>query len=139
MQRVRIEEDAMDPSPAKIHANPGGARATRRGQSRRSKNRVIVLSLSVAAGAAALAGFSPRLFSGKSSVAITEPASQSMPTGTVAESDIPICKRLTFNGNGQVVRDVVPCDGSVRDARGRPVPIGTMERLHAISKSFAGH
>ena len=139
MQRVRIEEDVMDPSPVKLYANPGGTRATRRGQSRRWKNWAILLLFTVAVGAAALAGFSPRLFSGRSSAAITERASESIPTGTIAESDTPVCKRLTFDRNGQVVRDVVPCDGSVRDARGQPVPIGTMQRLNAISKSFAGH
>jgi hypothetical protein len=62
-----------------------------------------------------------------------------LPTGTIAESDIPVCRRLTFGSKGQIVRDVVPCDGSVRDARGQPVPVGTMQRLDAISKAFAGH
>lgn len=60
-------------------------------------------------------------------------------TGTVAESDTPLCRRLTFDNKGEVVRDVVPCDGSVRGAHGQPVPIGTIQRLDAISKSFAGH
>jgi len=137
--RGRIEEDVMDPSQLKIIANPDGARPTRRGQSRRSKNWMIVLSLGVAAGLVALTGFALGFFSVRSSAAITEVAPEAMPTGTIAESDTPVCKRLTFDRNGQVVRDVVPCDGSVRDARGQPVPIGTMERLNAISKSFSGH
>jgi hypothetical protein len=113
----------------------GSAPATRRGQSRRSKIWLVLLSLS----AVAVAAFSPRLFSGRSSVAVTEPASELMPTGTIAESDADVCKRLTFDDHGQVVRDVVPCDGSVRDAHGQPVPAGTIQRLNAISKSFTGH
>lgn len=137
--RGRIEEDVMDPSQVKISANPGATRSTRRGQSRRSKNWMIILSLGVAAGLVALAGFAFGFFSVRSSAAVSEVAPEAMPTGTIAESDPPVCQRLTFDHNGQVVRDVVPCDGSVRDARGQPVPIGTMERLNAISKSFAGH
>ncbi len=137
--RGRIEEDVMDPSQLKVIANPGAARPTSRGQSRRSKNWIIILSLGAAAGLVALAGFALGFFSVRSSPVVTEAAPEAMPTGTIAESDTLVCKRLTFDHNGQVVRDVVPCDGSVRDARGQPVPIGTMERLNAISKSFAGH
>jgi hypothetical protein len=123
-------------------ANTGAsstAPAARRAQPRRSKNWMIVLSLSIAGGAAALAGFSPWLFSQRSSATLREAASESLPTGTIAESDADVCKRLTFDDHGQVVRDVVPCDGSVRDAHGQPVPAGTIQRLNAISKSFAGH
>lgn len=134
--RGRIEEGAMDPSQAKILANPGAARATTRGQSRRSTNWTIVLSLSVAA---AVAGFALGLFLYRSSATVTGAASDPLLTGTIAESDTPVCKRLTFDDKGQVVRDVVPCDGTVRDARGQPVPVGTIERLNAISKSFSGH
>jgi hypothetical protein len=126
-------------SQVKVHAHRGGARTARRGQSRRSKNRIMLLSLGVVAGMAALAGFSPWLLSHRSSVTVTAAAPESFPTGTIAESDTPVCRRLTFDDKGQVVRDVVPCDGSVRDARGQPVPVGTMQRLDAISKSFAGH
>jgi hypothetical protein len=128
-----------NPSQVKIRAHRGGARAAQRGQSRRSKNRIMLLSLSFLASMAALAGFSPWLFSHRSSVTVTAAMPESFPTGAIAESDTPVCRRLTFDGKGQVVRDVVPCDGSVRDARGQPVPIGTIQRLDAISKSFAGH
>jgi hypothetical protein len=128
----------MDPAQAKIRANSAAARAARRGRSRRSKNWMIVVSLGVAGGVAALAGFSPWLFSAGSSTTVSEAVPESLPTGTIAESDIPVCRRLTFDNKGQIVRDVVPCDGSVRDARGQPVPVGTMQRLDAISKAFAG-
>ncbi len=100
---------------------------------------MIVVSFGVAGGVAALAGFSPRFFSAGSSTAVTEAVPESLPTGAIAETDIPVCRRLTFDGKGRIVRDVVPCDGSVRDARGQPVPVGTMQRLDAISKAFAGH
>ncbi len=96
---------------------------------------MIVVSL----GVAALAGFSPRLFSAGSSTTVTEAVPESLSTGAIAETGILACRRLTFDSKGQIVRDVVPCDGSVRDARGQPVPVGTMQRLDAISKAFAGH
>jgi hypothetical protein len=128
----------MDPSQAKIRTKPGGTRPTRRSQWRRSKNWMILLSLGAAAGVAVLAGVVPELLSHTSSASVTEPALVSSPTGTIAESDAPICKRLTFDNKGQVVQDAVPCDGSIRDARGQPLPVGTIRRLDAISKSFSG-
>lgn len=48
------------------------------------------------------------------------------------------CKRLDFdNKNGRVFESNAPCDGEVLNASGEPVPVGTMHRLHAISKSFS--
>jgi hypothetical protein len=128
-----------NPSQLKIRAHRASAQAARRGQSRRSKNRIMLLSLGVVAGTAALMGFSPWLLWNRSSVMVTGAIPESFPTGTIAESDTPVCRRLTFDDKDQIVRDVVPCDGSVRDARGQPVPLGTIQRLDAISKSFAGH
>lgn len=129
----------MDASQTKIGKNSGGTGTTRRGQPRRSKNWVIALSLCVAAGVAALTGFSPGLFSDGSSATVAAAVQETSSTGTVGESDIGVCRRLTFDDKGQVIQDAVPCDGSIRDSRGRPVPIGTIHRLDAISKSFAGH
>jgi hypothetical protein len=128
-----------NPSQLKIRAHRASAQAAPRGQSRRSKNWVTLMSLGVAGGVAVLAGFSPELLRHGSSVAATGAAPESFPTGTIAESDTPVCRRLTFDDKGQIARDVVPCDGSVRDGRGQPVPLGTLQRLDAISKSFAGH
>jgi hypothetical protein len=92
------------------------------------------------AGAAVLIALSHVLFSGRSSIAARDTASESVQTGTIAESDREFCKRLRFDETGRAFQDVVPCDGdTVRDARGQPVPQGTMHRLDAISKSFAGH
>jgi hypothetical protein len=98
------------------------------------------VSLGAIAGAAVLAGFSSTLFSDRSSITVTGSASESVPTGTIAESDREFCKRLRFDDSGRAFQDVVPCDGeSIRDAHDRSVPQGTMHRLDAISKSFSGH
>lgn len=129
----------MVPSNPKLRVKSGAAQASRHGQQRRL-TWIILLSLSTVAGAAVLVGFLPALFSGRSSITATDSASESVPTGTIADSDREFCKRLTFDDSGRAFRDVVPCDGeSTRDARGQPVAVGTMHRLDAISKSFSGH
>lgn len=111
---------------------------TGRGQSRRFRNGLIVLSASVAAGLAVLAGYWSGLLSDTSSVTVTQPVPQALPTGALSGADLGRCRRLTFDNDGQFVQDNVPCDGSVRDARGQPLPMGTIHRLDAIRKSFPG-
>ncbi|GEM_PF-6054735 len=115
-------------------------RTSRRAQLQQSKTQVILISVSTAVGMAALAYFSVPIFLQRPAVIGTESSSEPMPTGAIAESDIEFCKRLRFDDNGRAFQDVVPCDqSSIRDARGQPVPVGTIHRLDAISKSFSGH
>lgn len=135
MQRGRVKGDAVQSSHRKIRTKSS---VTSRGQSRRLRNGLIVLSASVVAGLAALMGYWSGLLSDRSSVTVTQALPRALPTGTLSDSDSGRCRRLTFDNDGQVVQDNVPCDGSVRDARGQPLPMGTMHRLDAISKSFAG-
>lgn len=105
---------------------------------RQSKKSVLLISVSAAVGMAALAYFSAPIF--LKSSAGTESSLEPLPTGTIADGDIEFCKRLRFDDHGRVFHDVVPCDqSSMRDARGQPVPVGTVRRLDAISKSFSGH
>lgn len=128
------------PSQAKVRSKPSGTQATRGREPRQLKPLIIFVSLSAAVIVATLVGLSPALLSGRFSASVAEAVSEPLPTGTIAESDIEFCKRLRFDENGRVFRDAVPCDqGNVRDARGQPVPAGTIRRLDAISKSFAGH
>jgi hypothetical protein len=51
------------------------------------------------------------------------------------------CQHVTFDnndGSGRVSQGLGPCeDDVVFDAQGRPIPMGTMHRLNAISQSFA--
>ena len=106
---------------------------------RQSKKSTIFISASAAVGMAALAYFSAATFLKRPAVTRAELAEQ-LPTGTIADGDIEFCKRLRFDDDGRVFQDVVPCDqSSMRDARGQPVPVGTVRRLDAISKSFSGH
>ena len=115
-------------------------RTSRRAQSQQSKRQVILISVSAAVGMVALAYFSVPFFLQKPAITATESSSDRLPTGTIVDSDIEFCKRLRFDDNGRVFHDVAPCDqSSIRDARGQPVPVGTIHRLDAISKSFSGH
>jgi len=51
------------------------------------------------------------------------------------------CKQKKFdNQSGRISDDTSPCDDRiVFDAHGVPVPVGTIHRLDAISKSFSTH
>jgi hypothetical protein len=49
------------------------------------------------------------------------------------------CSQQTFdNQTGRMADSSQPCDPTVYDKNGVPVPIGTIHRLDAISKSFPG-
>lgn len=101
---------------------------------------MILIVVSAAVGMAALAYFSVPILLQRPAANVTESSSEPLPTGTIAEGDIEFCKRLRFDDTGRAFQDVVPCDqSSIRDARGQPVPVGTIHRLDAISKSFSGH
>jgi hypothetical protein len=55
------------------------------------------------------------------------------------DSDGKGCWQQIFdNQTGRMVRTPQPCDATVYDSKGAPVPVGTIHRLDAISKSFPG-
>jgi hypothetical protein len=58
----------------------------------------------------------------------------------VLQTDDQRCQRMTFdNSTGRALDAFKPCEKpELLDANGVPVPTGTMHRLDAISKSFAG-
>jgi hypothetical protein len=63
-------------------------------------------------------------------------------TGTVVrQTDDGQCVLMKFdNDSGRTIDHVKHCDKTVvRDAQGVPVPMGTVHRLDAISKSFLGN
>jgi hypothetical protein len=43
------------------------------------------------------------------------------------------------NRTGRMTRSSHPCETTDYDSNGAPVPVGTIHRLDAISKSFSGH
>jgi hypothetical protein len=49
------------------------------------------------------------------------------------------CELMKFdNYSGRTIENSKHCETIVRDARGIPVPVGTVHRLDSISKSFTG-
>ncbi len=49
------------------------------------------------------------------------------------------CSQQVFdNQTGRVRQSGLPCDATAFDSDGAPVPVGTIHRLDAISKSFSG-
>lgn len=115
-------------------------RTSRRAHAHQSKKPLLLISVGAAVGMAALLYFLVPIFLQKPAISATEASAEPLPTGAIADSDVEFCKRLRFDDNGRPVQDVVPCDQSgIRDARGQPVPVGTIHRLDAISKSFSGH
>jgi hypothetical protein len=49
------------------------------------------------------------------------------------------CSQQVFdNQTGRTRRSELPCDATAFDSDGVPVPVGTIHRLDAISKSFSG-
>jgi hypothetical protein len=56
------------------------------------------------------------------------------------ESDGKGCSQRTFdNQTGRMNRSQQPCEATAYDSKGVPIPLGTIHRLDAISKSFSGH
>jgi hypothetical protein len=51
------------------------------------------------------------------------------------------CAEMKFdNTSGRLVDGLKPCDNQIKfDEHGRPIPMGTIHRLDAISRSFFGH
>ena len=50
------------------------------------------------------------------------------------------CAQQVFdNQTGRMTTTPQPCQATVYDSNGMPVPVGTIHRLDSISKSFPGH
>jgi hypothetical protein len=50
------------------------------------------------------------------------------------------CSQQTFdNQTGRMNRSQQPCEATAYDSNGVPMPLGTIHRLGAISKSFSGN
>jgi hypothetical protein len=59
----------------------------------------------------------------------------------VLQTDPDQCAQMKFdNTDGRLIENLKPCEKDIRfDARGRAMPMGTVHRLDAISKSFFGN
>jgi hypothetical protein len=55
-------------------------------------------------------------------------------------SDGKECWQQVFdNQTGRMTRSQQPCETTAYDSNGAPIPLGTIHRLDAISKSFTSH
>jgi hypothetical protein len=62
-------------------------------------------------------------------------------TGTIVlQTDPDQCLQAKFdNSSGKFTESLTPCENSIRfDEHGKPIPLGTIHRLDAISRSFLG-
>jgi hypothetical protein len=73
-------------------------------------------------------------------------AAMAMPDRDVRTAKITIdsdgkgCWQQSFdNQSGRMSRSQQSCEATALDSNGTPVPLGTIHRLDAISKSFSGH
>jgi hypothetical protein len=56
------------------------------------------------------------------------------------EADGKDCAQQTFdNQTGRMIRSQQPCEAPAYDSNGVAVPVGTIHRLDAISRSFSSH
>jgi hypothetical protein len=105
----------------------------------------VALSFALFAAAAWLAlgtDVLQRVASREGSVTASAAAPDDHRTGVIVlQTGTERCEKKQFdNDTGRVLDSAAPCGGSVvLDAHGMPVPIGTIHRLDAISKSFSGN
>ena len=84
---------------------------------------------------------SPKTVIATNSPSAVAPPENELRTAKITKaSDGNGCSQEIFdNQTGRMNRLQQPCEATVYDSHGAPVPVGTIHRLEAISKSFAGH
>ena len=61
-------------------------------------------------------------------------------TARITRDENGTCAQQVFdNQTGRMMRSSQPCEATTYDSNGMPVPVGTIHRLDAISKSFGNH
>ena len=130
--------------PAKVDALvPTTRDASRPRHRNRERSKMLVFAIGILVAVACLAVFSRQIVSVISSPdQSTTPTAESERTGKIVLRDgLSDCKQKKFdNQSGLISDDTSPCDDRiVLDAHGVPVPVGTIHRLDAISKSFSTH
>jgi hypothetical protein len=131
------------------HARPPGATpAQPRFAARRTPRRrgVLIISCGLLLAAAltvvvVVAAESPiSLHASKSPPTASAMPDNDLRTAKITRSsDGTECWQTIFdNQTGRMTRSRQPCEATAYDSNGAPVPLGTIHRLDAISKSFSG-
>jgi hypothetical protein len=113
-------------------------------QSQREHRRALVIVCLVAAITTAVVIAAESLIWGYSlhapQVALAAPDSELQTARITKDLGSKGCSQEAFdNKTGRMTRSPQPCDATTYDSNGMPVPVGTIHRLDAISKSFSSH
>jgi hypothetical protein len=111
-------------------------------QSQREHRRALVIVCLVAAVTTAVVIAAESLISGSHApqIALATPDSELQTARITKDLGSKGCSQEAFdNKTGRMTRSPQPCDATTYDGNGMPVPVGTIHRLDAISKSFSGH
>ena len=83
--------------------------------------------------------FKPQPQHQASQAAVADVAENAHAGTVIVQKDNQECQQRTFdNDSGRMSDAATPCSKIVLDEHGVPVPMGTVHRLNAISKSFSG-
>jgi hypothetical protein len=129
---------------------PGAGSARPRATARRAQERrrglivggSMLLVAALIAMAAVVATESPKSVSALNAAPTTTAAPEpDLRTAKITKDlDGKGCSQQVFdNQTGRMRQSQLPCEATAFDSNGVPVPVGTIHRLDAISKSFSGH
>jgi hypothetical protein len=123
-----------------------GAKTARPRPVRKSKRWYVLFTVAAICAALVYLGTNARFgaFQAQSIAEPSAPTSEAKEIRTgkiVLQADPDQCAQMKFdNTDGRLIENLKPCEKDIRfDARGRAMPMGTVHRLDAISKSFFGN
>jgi len=123
-----------------------GAKTARPRPVRKSKRWYVLFTVAAICAALVYLGTNARFgaFQAQSIAELSAPTSEAKEIRTgkiVLQTDPDQCAQMKFdNTDGRLIENLKPCEKDIRfDARGRAMPMGTVHRLDAISKSFFGN
>jgi len=132
---------AQQAQTARVAAKTARLRAVRK-----SKRWYILVTVAAVCTVVIYLGTNSRfgVFQAQSMAEPSAPASEvkEIRTGKIVlQTDPDQCAQMKFdNADGRLIENLKPCEKDIRlDARGRAMPMGTVHRLDAISKSFFGN
>ena len=123
-----------------------GAKTARPRPVRKSKRWYVLFTVAAVCAVLVYLGTNARFgaFQAQSIAEPSAPTSEAKEIRTgkiVLQTDPDQCAQMKFdNTDGRLIENLKPCEKDIRfDARGRAMPMGTVHRLDAISKSFFGN
>jgi hypothetical protein len=122
------------------------AKTARLRPARKSKRWYVIVTVATVCAVVVYLGTNARFgtFQAQSMAEPSAPSSEAKEIRTgkiVLQTDPGQCTQMKFdNTDGRLIENLKPCEKDIRfDARGQAMPMGTVHRLDAISKSFFGN